>query len=82
MKNGSLIAQKKSGIWLIDEASVSGRVLTVNKAGARPRRGNGKAEASFTLMNRTHEIAEVVYSTSRKEFTAVSKEADGSLQLV
>ena len=69
IKNGALEARKASGVWLIDKDSVNARLRSVTKAGGRPRRGHGKSEITFTLMNRTHEVAQLVYSTSRKDFT-------------
>mgnify|MGYP000753811196 CR=1 FL=1 len=69
IKNGALEARKASGVWLIDKDSVNARLRSVTKTGGRPRRGHGKSEITFTLMNRTHEVAQLVYSTSRKDFT-------------
>lgn len=76
VKAGQLDASKISGIWLIDEDSVEKRVRTVNKKGGRPSRGNGRNEEVFALMNRTHEVAEVVYDTARKEFVYISETHD------
>ena len=76
IKSGDLSAQKLSGIWLVDEETVSSRLLTVNKAGGRPKRGKGRNEYSFTLMNRTHEIADVVYDTLRGDFVSIGRVAD------
>lgn len=76
IKNGALNARKASGIWLIDKESVSARLRTTSKTGGRPRRGHGKSEIAFTLMNRTHEVAQLVYSTSRKDFTHISADID------
>lgn len=67
IKNGALEARKASGVWLIDKDSVDTRLRSVTKTGGRPRRGHGKSEIAFTLMNRTHEVAQLVYSTSRKD---------------
>lgn len=71
-----LKAVKASGVWLIDEASVHDRLENSNKRGGRPRLGSGKCDASFTLMNRTHEVAEVVYNTKRKEFVSIGPDID------
>ena len=73
IKSGQLKAEKMSGVWLVDEESVIERNRTVNKKGGRPRRGEGRGEAKFTFMNRTHEVCEVVYDRSRKEFTVLGK---------
>ena len=76
IKNGALEARKASGVWLIDKGSVNARLHSVTKAGGRPRRGHGKSEITFTLMNRTHEVAQLVYSTSRKDFTHIGADID------
>ena len=64
IKNGALEARKASGVWLIDKDSVDTRLRSVTKTGGRPRRGYGKSEIAFTLMNRTYEVAQLVYNTS------------------
>lgn len=76
IKNGALEARKASGVWLIDKDSVDTRLRSVTKTGGRPRRGHGKNEIAFTLMNRTHEVAQLVYSTSRKDFTHIGADID------
>ncbi len=76
IKNGTLTARKASSVWLIDKASVNKRLRSANKTGGRPRRGSGKSEITFTLMNRTHEVAQLVYSTSRKDFVHISSDID------
>ncbi|MBQ9041652.1 MAG: DNA-binding protein [Eggerthellaceae bacterium] len=76
VKAGSLSAEKVSGVWLIDADSVDKRAREVNKRGGRPARGKGANEATFTLMNRTHEIAEVVYDAKRMEFTSFGELVD------
>ncbi len=76
IKNGTLTARKASGVWLIDKASVNKRLRSANKTGGRPRRGSGKSEIMFTLMNRTHEVAQLVYSTSRKDFIHIGSDID------
>lgn len=76
IKNGALEARKASGVWLIDKDSVDTRLRSVTKTGGRPRRGHGKSEIAFTLMNRTHEVAQLVYSTSRKDFTHIGANID------
>lgn len=76
IKNGALEARKASGVWLIDKDSVDARLRSVTKAGGRPRRGHGKSEIQFTLMNRTHEVVQLVYSTSRKDFTHIGADID------
>lgn len=47
-----------------------------DQTGGRPRRGHGKSEIAFTLMNRTYEVAQLVYSTSRKDFTHIGADID------
>lgn len=76
IKNGQLDAKKVSGVWLVDETSVEARARSVSKKGGRPRRGTGRNEARFTLMNRTHEIAEVVYDEQKLQFTFIGPFAD------
>lgn len=76
IKNGALEARKASGVWLIDKDSVNARLRSVTKTGGRPRRGHGKSEITFTLMNRTHEVAQLVYSTSRRDFTHIDADID------
>ncbi len=76
IKNNQLKAEKVSGIWLVDEASVNTRVRTANKKGGRPKRGSGKHEVRFMLMNRTHEIAKLVYNEEKKEFTFIGEPLD------
>lgn len=76
IKNGALEARKASGVWLIDKDSVNARLRSVTKTGGRPRRGHGKSEITFTLMNRTHEVAQLVYSRSRKDFTHIGADVD------
>ena len=44
--------------------------------GGTSRRGHGKSEIAFTLMNRTYEVAQLVYSTSRKDFTHIGADID------
>ena len=75
IKNGALEARKASGVWLIDKDSVDTRLRSVTKRGTS-RRGHGKSEIAFTLMNRTHEVAQLVYSTSRKDFTHIGADVD------
>lgn len=76
VSSGALEAVKLSGVWLFDESSVEARRATVNKKGGRPSRGHGRAETGFVLMNRTHEVASVVYNSVRKEFTSVGSDVD------
>ncbi len=76
--DGLLAGKKISGSWFIDEASVAARLASVNKGGGRPCRGRARGETTFTLMNREHEIARIVYSSARKEFTGILGEADTS----
>lgn len=76
--DGLLEGEKISGSWFIDEASVAARLANVNKEGGRPRRGRARGETTFTLMNRGHEVARVVYSSARKEFTGFLGDIDRS----
>ena len=73
VKAGRLRAEKISGVWFIDESSVETRARTTSKKGGRPKRGKGKNEVRFTQMNRTHEIAEVVYDEGKREFTFIGE---------
>ena len=77
VSSGQLEARKVSGIWLVDSDSVEHHMKTVSKSGGRPRRGMGRNERSFTLMNRTHEIANVVYDQARREFSRFGDLIDG-----
>lgn len=74
--SGVLEGTKLSGSWFIEESSVDARLSSVNKRGGRPRRGNARNETMFTLMNRGHEVTRVVYSSARKEFTAIIGDVD------
>ena len=76
IKNGQLDAEKHSGVWFVDEASVDERARSANKKGGRPARGAGRHEARFMLMNRTHELAEVVYDARRREFSFIGEMLD------
>lgn len=76
VRAGQLSGRKIAGVWLVGEASVDKRAQTVSSKGGRPARGRGKSETTFTLMNRKHEIARVVYNVSRKEFTAIGSDVD------
>lgn len=73
IKSGALQAEKVSRVWLVDESSVDSRLRSVSKKGGRPPSGKGRNETSFLLMNRTHEVAKVVYNASKKEFVHVSE---------
>lgn len=76
VKTNELKAEKASGVWLIDEASVYNRLANSSKRGGRPPLGSGKHDVAFTLMNRTHEVAGLIYSTRSKEFTKIGIDAD------
>lgn len=75
-RNGVLDAEKVAGVWLIEEASVDNRLQTVNTTGGRPAFGTARGEIRLTLMNRTHEVAKLVYNTRDKRFSAVSELLD------
>ena len=78
VKEGALEAEKVSGIWLVDEASVADRMRNVRKTGGRPARGSSRNERRFTLMNRGHEICEAIYDVRRQEFTSLGELIDGT----
>ena len=78
LKQGILVGKKASGVWLVDEASVDVRLRTVSKRGGRPARGHGAGEVRFTLMNRGHELAEVVYDERIRGFSRIGELADAS----
>lgn len=75
-RTGALRAQKVSGVWLVSEDSVSERLTHVNKRGGRPVLGEACGEVKLTLMNRTHEIADVVYDTREKRFSKIGELLD------
>lgn len=74
--SGVIPAVKLSGSWFIEEDAIDERLASTNKRGGRPSSGHARGETAFTLMNRTHEVARVVYSRSRKEFSSVGREVD------
>lgn len=74
--SGILVGKKISGSWFIEETSVERRLSSVNKRGGRPRRGSARNETAFMLMNRGHEVARVVYNSTRKEFTGILGDID------
>lgn len=76
IKSGELEARKTAGVWSISEASVKSRLANANKTGGRPRSGSGRYETPFTLMNRTHEVARLVYDSRHKEFTKIEIDVD------
>lgn len=64
-------------IKFIDKDSVNERLRSANKkTGGAPPSRKRKNEISFTLMNRTHEVAQLVYSKSRKDFTHIGADID------
>ena len=73
---GSLRASRFGNSWMVDEDSLGLREATVNKRGGRPAKGTGRNERRYTLMNRTHEVAELVYNDAVEAFTAVLEELD------
>ncbi len=72
-RTGALDAQKVSGVWLISEDSVAQRLSNVSKKGGRPVSGKAQGEVALTLMNRTHEVAELVYDTRERRFSKVKE---------
>lgn len=68
---GRLQATRSGGIWLIDDDSIEERRLLGEQKGGRPRKGSGAHEALFTLMNRTYEVARVIYDERIAAFTTL-----------
>lgn len=66
--SGALKGERVGRMWLVDEAGLRKRIEHPVAAG-RPKEGNLPSQTRFMLKNRTHDIAEVVYDSSRKEFT-------------
>ncbi len=75
-RTGGLEARKVSGVWLVSEDSIIERLASASKKGGRPVSGNARGEVLLTLMNRTHEVAEVVYDTREKRFSKVKELLD------
>ena len=73
IRTGALKAQKISHFWLVNEESIEERLQEANKKGGRPPLGEAKGETSFLFMNRTHEVAQIVYNSSKKQFTHISE---------
>ncbi|MBQ9067895.1 MAG: DNA-binding protein [Eggerthellaceae bacterium] len=73
---GALDAEKRSGVWFVDEKSVQTRLRTANSKGGRPPVGRGRHDVTFTLMNRTHEVVQLVYNRARKEFVSIGEISD------
>ena len=73
--NGTLSGKKTSGVWLISKNSVEERLRSTNRKGGRPLLGHGRNEKRFTLMNRTHEVAALVYNINQRAFVKIG-EAD------
>lgn len=62
-------AEKVSGIWLVDDASLEQRLAQgVGRRGGWPRKGEGADEVRLTLMNREHAIAEAVHDARHGVF--------------
>lgn len=76
IQSGALIAHKAGPLWLVDEESVRMHASTSNRQGGRPKRGSRSHEFVFTLYNRTHEIAELVYDDVSQTFISVGTIAD------
>jgi len=75
---GQLIGQKRAGVWLIDEHSVRSRMTLTNKQGGRPRKQTPKLIQKYTLMNRTHEIADLEYAPELHVFSKVGSAYDSA----
>lgn len=78
IRSGFLTAEMVGGRWVVDGASVDDRLRTSSPRGGRPRIGQGRDKATFSLMNRTHEVCSLVYNRRRREFTHVGGFADVS----
>lgn len=71
IQSGTLEAEKKGPLWFIDEDSLVRYASTVKKQGGRPKKGSHPQEFRFIFKNRTHDIAEVIYDATAKEFTSI-----------
>lgn len=78
IRNNQLDGTMIGGRWLVDRASVEVRRSTVSSRGGRPRVGTARDEVAFMLMNRGHEICQVVYNRRRREFVHVGGLLDKS----
>lgn len=76
IKAGVLHAEKVAGVWLIDPDSVHTRKQQVNKRGGRPKAGNGRSEARYTLYNREIPCLELVYDEEENRFKHVGAVLD------
>jgi excisionase family DNA binding protein len=68
-KAGVLAGKKVGGVWLIEESDIKIRAATINSSGGRPARGSRASETVFTLMNRTHKVADFVYDANTLSFS-------------
>ena len=77
IENGSLVAEKVGGIWLIDSRSVEARASSRPKAG-RPAKDAYDSETvcAYTLMNRTHEILTFRYDEAKGAFSGAEAVID------
>lgn len=73
---GVLEAEKVGMMWLIDEKSLYRHAKSVKKKGGRPKKGSASHEHRFTLMNREHQIASIVYDETIKEFSFLGEIVD------
>ena len=76
IRNGQLDGTMIGGRWLVDRASVEARRSTTSSRGGRPRVGTARDDVAFVLMNRGHEVCQVVYNCRRRGFTHVGKLLD------
>ena len=76
IRNGQLDGTMIGGRWLVDRASVEARRSTTSSRGGRPRIGTARDDVAFVLMNRGHEVCQVVYNCRRRGFTHVGKLLD------
>ncbi|MBO7674778.1 MAG: DNA-binding protein [Atopobiaceae bacterium] len=73
---GTLEAARVGRTWIVSPESVERRIRHSSSKGGRPKRGEGRSQRRFMLMNRTHEVAELVYDIDRRSFTHVGDIVD------
>lgn len=71
IRNNQLDGMMIGGRWLVDRVSVEARRSSVSSRGGRPRAGTSRDDVAFVLMNRGHEVCQVVYNRRRGEFVHV-----------
>lgn len=75
INDGLLPAEKVAGRYFIEEAAVDSRIAAAPSAG-RPPKSSGNQMTSYTLMNRQHEVIDLVYDEDAGEFLRVDKVYD------